>query len=70
MKVGYRFPDFPLVKTSLENHCFRRCGSLGYGYNSACGCGGFRDLGYGCGGYGYGCCHPSCYVGFGFSGFY
>ncbi|XP_007963644.1 keratin-associated protein 19-5 [Chlorocebus sabaeus] len=52
---------------------------LGYGYG--CGCGGFRRLGYGCGyggygygsgfgGYGYRSCRPSCYGGYGFSGFY
>ncbi|XP_040477632.1 keratin-associated protein 19-6-like [Ursus maritimus] len=43
-----------------------RCGGLGYG----CGCGGFRGLGCGWKGYRYGCCHPSCYGGYGFSGFY
>nr|XP_048278332.1 keratin-associated protein 19-8-like isoform X2 [Myodes glareolus] len=48
-------------------------GGLGYGYGGyGCGCNGIRRLGYGCGcgGYGYGCCRPSYYGGYGFSSFY
>ncbi|XP_004757546.1 keratin-associated protein 19-6-like [Mustela nigripes] len=49
-----------------------RCGSLGCGYGLGYGCGysGFRGLGWGWGGHRYGCCRPSCYGGYGFSGFY
>ncbi|XP_024095287.3 keratin-associated protein 19-7 isoform X2 [Pongo abelii] len=51
-------------------YCCGGFGGLGYGYG--CGCGSFRRRGSGCGygGYRYGCCHPSCYGGYGFSGFY
>ncbi|XP_031520808.1 keratin-associated protein 20-2 [Papio anubis] len=59
-------------------------GSLGYGYGGLgcsydCGCGyghGYGGLGcgYGCGcgygGYGYGCCRPSCYGRYRSCGFY
>ncbi|XP_024095288.3 keratin-associated protein 19-6 isoform X3 [Pongo abelii] len=46
-------------------YCCGGFGGLGYGYG--CGCYGY---GSGFGGYRYGCCHPSCYGGYGFSGFY
>ncbi|XP_054985685.1 keratin-associated protein 19-8-like isoform X2 [Sorex araneus] len=56
------------------------CGGLGYGYGGfsglgssyGCGFGSFRNLGWGCGygGYGCGCCRPSCCGGYGFSNFY
>ncbi|XP_034873584.1 keratin-associated protein 19-7-like [Mirounga angustirostris] len=41
------------------------CG-YGWGWDS------FPRLGHGCGwrGHTYGCCHPLCYGGYGFSGFY
>ncbi|EHH51913.1 Keratin-associated protein 19-2 [Macaca fascicularis] len=52
---------------------------MGYGYS--CGYGSFHRLGYGCGyedrrygcgyrGYADGCCCPSCYRGYRFTGFY
>ncbi|XP_040836811.1 keratin-associated protein 19-7-like [Ochotona curzoniae] len=64
----------------------RYYGGLGFGhgglgglsYGHGCGCGSFRKLGcgYGCG-YGsgfrnfrYGCCHPQCHGGYGFSSVY
>ncbi|XP_004675394.1 PREDICTED: keratin-associated protein 19-6-like [Condylura cristata] len=53
-------------------------GGRGYDYGGfgglGCGCGygGYGGYGYGSGfgGYRYGCCHPSCWGGSGFSGFY
>ncbi|XP_044110907.1 keratin-associated protein 19-7-like [Neovison vison] len=66
---------------SYYSNCY---GGLGYGYGGfgglGCGrgwgCGSFhrRGCGWGCGwgcrGYRYGCCRPSCYGSYGFSGFY
>ncbi|XP_072662539.1 keratin-associated protein 19-4-like [Canis lupus baileyi] len=47
------------------------CGGFGgLGCGSDWGCGSFPRLGWGWGGYGYGCDRPLCYGGYGFSTFY